>query len=178
MERSHVILRSILYSLMALMLVACATTSENRFNVDYAALLPQQQNTNGEKLILVDPNAHAWGAYAADGHLVRAGIATAGGKVCPPDTDEATCMTGIGNFRITAMQGEECASKVYPKPTGGGLMPYCMFFNKGEALHGSPDNIVITDNVSHGCVRMRIQDAEWLQSSFAQIGTRVTVLPY
>jgi lipoprotein-anchoring transpeptidase ErfK/SrfK len=53
-----------------------------------------------------------------------------------------------------------------------------MFFNNGEALHGSPDNTVIEANVSHGCVRMRIQDAEWMRENFADIGTTVIVLPY
>lgn len=177
MERSLLGLKAVFSILVTVMLSSCATT-ENRFNVDYASLLPDREDTNGKKLILVDPNAHAWGAYAADGHLVRAGIATAGGKVCPPDADEADCRTGIGKFHITSMQGENCASKIYPKPTGGGLMPYCMFFYNGQALHGSPDNIVINDNVSHGCVRMRIPDAEWMQSSFAEIGTTVKVLPY
>ena len=57
-------------------------------------------------------------------------------------------------------------------------MPYCMYFNKGEALHGSPDSIVVEDNISHGCVRMRIPDAEWMVTQFAQVGTKVVVLPY
>jgi lipoprotein-anchoring transpeptidase ErfK/SrfK len=149
-----------------------------RFNEDYAARLPADISTGGKRVVLVDPNVHAWGAYGSDGHLVRAGIATAGGRVCPPDADEADCRTGIGTFHITAMKGEECASKIYPRPHGGGLMPYCMFFNNGQALHGAPDQLVIAQNVSHGCVRMRISDAEWMQHEFAQIGTTVKVLPY
>lgn len=153
------------------LLTSCATSN-------YAERLPEQENTNGKKLVLVDPNAHAWGAYAEDGHLVRAGIATAGGKVCPPDADEPDCRTGVGQYRITSIKGEDCASKVYPKPTGGGLMPFCMFFHNGQALHGSPDNLLVEDNVSHGCVRMRIPDAEWMVNNFAQVGTTVKVLPY
>ncbi len=150
----------------------------SRFDDDYAARLPQQMDTGGKKLVLVDPNAHAWGAYASDGRLVRAGLATAGGRVCPPDEDAADCRTGIGTFTISSMQGEDCYSKVYPRPHGGGLMPYCMFFHNGQALHGAPDPLVISQNVSHGCVRMRISDAQWMQQDFAQIGTKVKVLPY
>jgi len=151
---------------------------DGRFDVDYASRLPQQVDTNGKKLVLVDPNVHAWGAYAADGHLVRAGIATAGGAVCPPDADESDCRTGIGTFHVSSMQGEGCYSKIYPRPHGGGLMPYCMFFHNGQALHGAPDEIVVAANISHGCVRMRIPDAEWMQNNFVQVGTTVKVVPY
>jgi lipoprotein-anchoring transpeptidase ErfK/SrfK len=135
-------------------------------------------DTGNKRLVLVDPKVHAWGAYDTDGHLVRAGIATAGGTVCPPDADESNCRTGVGTFHITRIGGDDCYSKKYPKPNGGGLMPNCMFFNEGQALHGSPDNIVIEDNISHGCVRMRIPDAAWMVNNFASVGTKVIVLPY
>lgn len=144
----------------------------------YESRLPEHVDTNGKKMVLVDPKVHAWGAYGEDGDLVRAGIATAGGAVCPPDADEADCKTHVGTFHITATDGERCYSKTYPRPNGGGLMPFCMYFHNGEALHGSPDNIVVESNVSHGCVRMRIPDAEWMYYHFAQVGTTVKVLPY
>lgn len=151
-----------------------------RFDADFGSRLPPTMDTGGKKLVLVDPNVHAWGAYGSDGYLVRAGIATAGGSTCPPDTDsgEVDCRTGRGTFHVTSLGGEDCYSKKYPRPTGGGLMPYCMFFNNGEALHGSPDPIVVEDNISHGCVRMRIPDAEWMSTQFAQVGTKVVVVPY
>ena len=171
------------YSILAVpfFLVACATTQStggSRFSADYSSRLPQQMNTDGKKMVLVDPNAHAWGAYDANGHLVRAGIATAGGIACPPDENSPTCRTSIGTFHISSLGDGSCYSKVYPKPEGGGLMPYCMFFSNGQALHGSPDSTVIEANVSHGCVRMRIPDAEWMRYNFAQVGTKVVVLPY
>lgn len=163
-------------------LTACAGVQSqggSSFSADYSSRVPQQTDTGGKKMVLIDPNKHAWGAYAADGHLVRAGIATAGGTTCPPDAEgEADCRTGRGTFHITSLGDGSCYSKKYPAPTGGGLMPYCMFFNNGQALHGSPDNIVVEDNVSHGCVRMRIPDAEWMRYNFASVGTKVVVLPY
>jgi L,D-transpeptidase ErfK/SrfK len=176
----------ILISMLA-SLVSCAHMPQDNtgrapshyYPEDYAARLPQTYNTNGKKMVLVDPKAHAWGAYDSDGKLVRGGIATAGGVQCPPeDADEPSCKTGVGTFKITSLGDDGCYSKKYPRPNGGGLMPYCMFFNNGQALHGSPDNIVIEDNVSHGCVRMRIPDAEWMRYNFAQVGTKVVVLPY
>jgi len=169
-----------------LLLTSCATQTQstdpytptryagNRFDVDYSARLPKFINTAGKKTVLVDPNTHAWGAYSASGELIRSGIATAGGAKCPPDADKDSCYTGMGTFHITGLGDESCYSRKYH----GGLMPYCMYFNNGEALHGSPDNIVVEDNISHGCVRMRIPDAEWMRYHFAQIGTKVIVLPY
>lgn len=54
-------------------------------------------------------------------------------------------------------------------------MPYCVFFNRGIALHGSPE--VPGYHASHGCVRLFVQDAEWLNESFIEIGkTRVHVV--
>lgn len=144
----------------------------------YAARLPSHYDTGGKKTVVVDPNVHAWGAYDSDGTLVRAGIATAGGAVCPPDASESDCRTKMGTFHIMSMGDGECISRTYPRPNGGGLMPYCMYFTNGEALHGSPDDIVMDNNVSHGCVRMRIPDAEWMRYNFASIGTKVVVLPY
>ena len=146
---------------------------------NYENRLPQHYDTKGKKTVLVDPNVHAWGAYSANGELVRGGIATAGAAQCPEDAaDESDCRTGSGTFHITSMRGEECFSKKYPRPDGGGLMPYCMYFNNGQALHGSPDSIVREANLSHGCVRMRIPDAEWMQHNFASVGTKVVVVPY
>ncbi|OGT57734.1 MAG: hypothetical protein A3F43_02350 [Gammaproteobacteria bacterium RIFCSPHIGHO2_12_FULL_42_10] len=136
-----------------------------------------QIDTGGRRVIIVDPSNHVWGAYDRDGTLVKAGLATAGGHVCPDD-NERSCTTDIGTYRINSLGDADCKSRIYPKPNGGGLMPYCMYFSGGMALHGSPDGAVVEDNISHGCVRMRISDAEWLRYNFAQIGTKVVVLPY
>jgi lipoprotein-anchoring transpeptidase ErfK/SrfK len=53
-----------------------------------------------------------------------------------------------------------------------------MFFNKDQALHGVPDSEVADANLSHGCVRMHVADAEWLRYNFVNIGTPVIVKSY
>jgi lipoprotein-anchoring transpeptidase ErfK/SrfK len=143
---------------------------------NYGARLPQHIDTGGEKVVMVDPRIHVWGAYDKEGQLLRAGIATAGAYVC--DDEDESCHTGTGTFRIKSLGNEDCYSTIYPRPNGGGLMPYCMFFNGGQALHGAPDNALVEDNISHGCVRLRIPDAEWIRNSFASVGTKVVVEPY
>jgi hypothetical protein len=171
-----------LLSLLSLALSSCATYQDgysgysSSFRSNYASRIPDHMNTGGQKLILIDPVVHVWGAYNAEGNLVHAGLATAGGNWCP-DIGRP-CRTDVGTFRINSLGDGECISRIYPRPNGGGLMPYCMFFSGGQALHGSPDETVIEDNVSHGCVRMRIPDAEWLRYNFATAGTKVIIRPY
>jgi lipoprotein-anchoring transpeptidase ErfK/SrfK len=143
---------------------------------DYSERIPQTMNTKGKRVVVIDPKTHTWGAYDANGQLVRAGIATAGGNWCP-DINRP-CHTGVGSFTVKSLGPYECKSSKYPLPRGGGLMPYCMFFNNDQALHGSPDGAVVEDNISHGCVRVRIADAEWLRYNFVNVGTKVVVQPY
>lgn len=168
----------------ALMLSSCATTSSNYAdnNVPYREPLPanaddrmpQQIASTGKKTIVVDPSVHAWGAYDTNGQLVRSGIATSGGSWCP-DIGRS-CRTKVGTFHIQSLGSESCKSHIYPLPHGGARMPYCMFFNGGQGLHGSYD--VVDANVSHGCVRVQPDEAEWIRYNFASIGTRLVVRPY
>jgi len=46
----------------------------------------------------------------------------------------------------------------------------------GVGIHGTPDAGSIGYSVSHGCIRMRIPDAEWL-FTHVQIGTTVFIVP-
>lgn len=147
------------------------------FNEDkYAESLPQNVDYGREKVILVDPNKFAWGAYDADGKLVRGGIASAGADYCQDEGH--SCRTATGTFRIYSLGNADCVSHKFPLGEGGALMPYCMFFHGGQSLHGTPDQLFSDANISHGCVHMRIPDVEWLRYNFARVGTKVVVLPY
>jgi len=136
--------------------------------------MPSQIAPLGEKVIIVDPNIHAFGAYDANGNLLRTGMVTAGNSWCRDI--HRSCRTRSGSFRIYTLGGSGCRSHKYPLPRGGAPMPYCMFFNGSQGLHGSYE--VVYGNVSHGCVRMHVDDARWIRFNFANIGTRVIVRPY
>ncbi|VVC77127.1 hypothetical protein AQUSIP_24540 [Aquicella siphonis] len=144
--------------------------------------LPSQIAPLGEKVIIIDPNIHAFGAYNANGVLVRSGMVTAGGYWCKDI--KRRCLTKAGSFRIYSLGGPGCKSHKYPLPHGGAPMPYCMFFNGSQGLHGSYQ--VVYGNISHGCVRLHVADAKWLRYHFVQgpsasngyRGTRVIVRPY
>ncbi|TAK74400.1 MAG: murein L,D-transpeptidase [Gammaproteobacteria bacterium] len=128
------------------------------------AALPATIPSPVEKVIIVDPKEHVWGAYNSAGKLIRWGIATAGDDWCP-DLKSA-CRTQSGHFRIYSLGDSSCVSHKFPLPDGGASMPYCMYFNGSQALHGS--NEVEYDNASHGCVRVHVDDAKWLRYHFVE----------
>lgn len=148
--------------------------SYNKKKRSYHSRLPSVISAHGEKVIIVDPNVHAWGAYSADGKLVRSGLTTAGSGWCRDL--KRSCRTRSGTFRIYSLGNSSCVSKRFPLGRGGAPMPYCMFFNGGQALHGSYE--VVAANVSHGCVRMSVDSARWIRNNFANVGTKVIVRPY
>lgn len=144
---------------------------------------PQQIDAPHERQIIVDPSVNAWAAYDADGTLIKWGPAAAGADYCK-DVNEP-CRTHQGSFRVFSLGSSDCISHKFPLPRGGAPMPYCMYFNEGQALHGEPFGVP-GYNASHGCVRLYLSDAEWLRYDFIEgpnpnnhyKGTRVIVKSY
>src|SRR5579883_785901 len=97
-----------------------------------SASVPATIKPCGEKIIIVDPKEHVWGAYSARGKLIRWGIATAGSDWCPDI--RSVCRTQPGIFRIYSLGDSSCISHKFPLPDGGASMPYCMYFNGSQAL--------------------------------------------
>lgn len=175
--------------LASVMLAGCAVNNDSSFNQSGAAVrsngataqssellyqFPAMRGPTGSRIVIVDPNEHAWGAYNAEGMLVAQGPASTGKAYCPDIG--GPCKTPAGTFAVYRKGGADCKSTIFPIPEGGAPMPYCMFFNRGYALHGSND--VPNYNASHGCVRMHPSDAEWLSNNFVKVGTQVQILPY
>lgn len=134
-----------------------------------------------EKQIIVDQEKLAWAAYDAQGNLILWGPISSGRDKC--SDSNKSCRTLSGIFRVFSKENVHCSSDVFPIGKGGAKMPYCMYFHKGFALHGSDDLPGV--RASHGCVRMFTQDAKWLNENFVelssdrnnQMGTKVTVRP-
>lgn len=126
-----------------------------------------------QRVIIVDPNKMAWGAYESDGSLIKWGPASLGRAFCPDI--QTGCRTKPGEFSVYSKGSQGCISSKFPVPDGGAPMPFCMFFNKGYALHAAE---LPGYNASHGCVRMFYEDAFWLSKQFVVIGTKVIVKPY
>lgn len=126
----------------------------------------------GQKVILVSLSKLAFGAYDSQGNLEYWGPVSGARGYCP-DIGRS-CHTPTGRFAIYTKQGRGCKSTKFPVGRGGAPMPYCMFFHGGFALHGSYD--VPGYNASHGCVRLFVNDAEWLNQEFTQNAGRVPVI--
>lgn len=132
---------------------------------------PFPSKISSSNLIKVDLNKRAWGAYDDEGNLVKWGRASGGKNFCP-DIHRG-CKTVTGTFTIFDKKGPECKSSRFPLPHGGAPMPYCMHFKGGYALHGGN---VPNYNASHGCVRLPVEDAQWLNQNFVKVGsTRVNI---
>lgn len=142
--------------------------------VSYMSLspLPKQMNTHHKKLLLVNLKRFAFGAYNAKGQLIYWGPVSGGAKTCAQVG--GSCLSKLGHFKIYRMHGKNCVSGKYPLETHGGApMPYCMYYHKGFAIHGSTLSGFI--NRSAGCIRLFYDDAKWLNHHFVKIGTRVIV---
>lgn len=134
------------------------------------------------KQIIIDQDKLAYGAYDAEGNLVKWGPVSSGSDRCS-DNSSPTCRTKTGIFRVFSKEDQRCKSNMFPVGRGGAKMPYCMYFHKGLALHGSND--IPGRRASHGCIRMFTRDAKWLNLNFVELsneknqflGTRVIVRP-
>jgi lipoprotein-anchoring transpeptidase ErfK/SrfK len=133
-------------------------------NISYA-----ESNT-----FIFNPNTLTWKAIDQHGKVVRTGKGSGGRRYCP-DTHRG-CKTPSGVFHVWSKGGAGCNSSRYPVGHGGAPMPYCMFFSKYYAIHGSYE--VPHYNASHGCVRVTPKDASWLSKNFVRVGTTVIIKPY
>lgn len=121
-----------------------------------------------------NPNTLTWKAIDDNGSVVRTGKGSGGRGYCR-DTRKR-CKTPSGVFHVISKGGAGCKSSRYPVGRGGSPMPWCMFFSKYYAIHGSYE--VPNYNASHGCVRVIPSDARWLSHNFVRIGTKVVIKPY
>jgi lipoprotein-anchoring transpeptidase ErfK/SrfK len=168
------IITTIIFSLLANVALAQGMDSSPKIDADYLKYNSVASNAHYSNTFVFSPRKHMWYAYDSDGDLVKSGRAS-GGKAYCPDIGRA-CRTPRGYFRVWSKGGPGCVSSKYPVGEGGAPMPYCMFFSKYYAIHGSND--VPNRNASHGCIRVQPSAAHWLSAKFIRIGTRVVVLSY
>jgi hypothetical protein len=137
---------------------------------DYAL----QRPATGKNVFIYDPRQLSWAAYNSSGRLVRTGPGSAGNGYCP-DIGKS-CRTPTGTFSVFSKKDVDYKSKQFPIPTGGAPMPHAMFFSGGSAIHGS--TTVMEHNASHGCIRVLLEDAAWLNRTFLAHGSTVIIRPY
>lgn len=123
---------------------------------------------------IFNPRSHSWKAVSSSGKVIRSGRASGGKGYCPDI--KRSCRTPVGSYSVSHKEGASCRSSRYPIGKGGSPMPYCMFFSKNYAVHGSYN--VPNHNASHGCIRVTPSDAKWLYQNFMHSGTSVIVKSY
>jgi len=153
----------------------------DRITIYDVSPFPRYIKSDGEKTIFVSQKQLAWGAYDKDGELLWWGPLSSGSGHCKGL--DGTCITPSGSFRVIRKQDIDCISTAFPMraegESGGAEMPYCMHFFRGYALHGS--DTVPGYRASHGCVRIFIEDARWLNEEYVELpssnnrGTKVIV---
>jgi hypothetical protein len=136
--------------------------------------LPRKISPLNEKVFIFSPKMQRWAAYDEYGYKVAGGLGNGGSDFCAELNEP--CRTPIGEFRVIRKKGANCESGQFPVGEGGSPMPYCVFFNGGYAIHGSP--YLSTQNTSHGCIRVYTAAALWLNKYFLTKGTKVITLPY
>lgn len=132
---------------------------------------PFPKTSSDKNLVKVDLGKRAWGAYDSNGNLIKWGSASGGQAYCA-DIGKS-CKTVTGTFTFYSKKGPNHKSNQFPVPKGGAPMPYCMHFQGGYALHGGnvPDF-----NASHGCIRVPVREAQWLNQNFVDVGkTRISI---
>lgn len=137
-------------------------------NIDELTLLdvspfPLSIGPLDESQIIVDQEKLAWAAYNNKGLLLKWGPISSGKDYCRDI--RKPCRTQTGVYRIFDKQTHKCRSRSF----GGARMPFCMFYHKGFALHGSHD--IPGKRASHGCIRMFTHDAKWLNQNFVIISS-------
>ncbi len=80
--------------------------------------------------------------------------------------------TSLGHFRVYARY--KVADMSWPGYYYIKAVPWIMYFNEGQGLHGAPWNHNLGHPASHGCVNMSVKDAEWLYH-WSDYGTPVLV---
>ena len=123
---------------------------------------------------IYNPKTLTWKAVDGEGQVIRTGKGSGGRHYCPDI--RRGCKTPTGVYAVYSKGNAKCRSSRYPIGRGGSPMPYCMFFTKNFAIHGSYE--VPNYNASHGCVRVKPSDANWLSHNFVEIGTKVIIKPY
>lgn len=150
-----------------------ASSAKHHYHQGTTSGFAKQRPAAGVPVFIFNPKTHKWGLYNANGILLKTGAASGGKNYCP-DTRRA-CRTPSGTFHVIAKKGASCKSSKFPIGKGGSPMPYCTFFTKNHAIHGSYD--VRPYNASHGCIRVYPSVAPWIQKHLP-MGSIVIVLPY
>ena len=158
-------------------ILAIPFNTKNKVLIDYSPF-PKWIRAPKKKVFIWDPKLLAWAAYAPNGKLLRWGPGVGGKKYCK-DVNRS-CKTIVGRFRVIAKGDAKTRSYKYPRGCKGEEctpIPWFIKFHKaGFGIHGSDK--IPGKHASHGCIRVFLDDAKWLNKKFTRYGTKIIIRPY
>ena len=146
--------------------------------VQYLVVKPDVTRFNFKPVVVIRRGSHRLYLYKGAHMRFRASFGVAVGQPIYP--------TPVGKFTIVTMQRNPWwyppdtawAAGASPIPPGPGnpLGTRWMGLSaSGVGIHGTPDAASIGYSASHGCIRMRIPDAEWLFER-VEVGSTVFIV--
>ena len=125
----------------------------------------------GDKEVVVSLGAQRLWAYEGEQMILTTLVSTG-----TAETPEVA--TPIGQWRIlTKLPMETMTGTIDGKPYEVDDVPYVMYFtDEGHALHGTYWHNNFGTPMSHGCVNLPMDVAEWMYR-WAPEGTAVTIIP-
>jgi lipoprotein-anchoring transpeptidase ErfK/SrfK len=144
----------------------------------FRSVKPRVTRSNFAPVIVIRRDSHRLYLYKGSRMRFRARFRVAVGQPIYP--------TPLGTFTIVTMQrnpwwyppDSDWAAGASPIPPGPGnpLGTRWMGLSaSGVGIHGTPDAASIGYSASHGCIRMRIPDAEWLFER-VEVGSTVFIV--
>jgi hypothetical protein len=157
---------------------AIRTSTRGPIWVKYRILRPRVTRWNFPPVVVIRRGSHRLYLYTGAHMRKRARFGVAVGQPIYP--------TPIGKFTIVTKQrnpwwyppDSDWAAGATPIPPGPGnpLGTRWMGLSApGVGIHGTPDAASIGYSASHGCIRMRIPDAEWLFER-VEVGSTVFIV--
>ena len=122
---------------------------------------PSAPSAQGRSILVSTTDQRIY-AYE-NGQLVRTHLTSTGRSVTP---------TVLGDYRIyVKYEADDMSGPDYFLPQ----VPYTMYFYQGYAIHGTYWHNSFGRPMSHGCVNLPVEEAQWF-FNFADVGTLVRVV--
>ena len=160
-----------------LLVLALKTQNRDPIKLRFQAIAPAMTPASFPHVIVIKRGTHQLTLYKGDSVQRQFGVAT-GQSVYP---------TPLGRFEIIVKlrdpwwyppQGSAWAKGEKPVPPGPGNplgTRWMGISSPNVGIHGTPNAASIGYSASHGCIRMRIPDAEWLFERVT-VGTTVFIV--
>ena len=159
-----------LFGALAVLLAVPATSGRRASAEEMSDPGPGRWQT-GDKEVVVSLGAQRLWAYEGEEMILTTLVST--GTAQTPEV-----ATPIGHWRILAkLPMETMTGTIDGEPYEVDDVPYVMYFtDEGHALHGTYWHNNFGTPMSHGCVNLPMDVAEWMYR-WAPEGTAVTIIP-